>query len=353
MLSEVPKTMSTPSWADPFEAELGRLPEKLRRFFLSRGVRTEDEARDLVQETLLRVLQRVSRGEPLESPEAYSLGVAKNVFFEYCRRVQRANKHEGLSGVLDLAATEDPLSDALSSSRKLILRKALELLPARMRVLLVRRFVEEVPSRTIAREEGITTDAVDMRVYRAKRELKKKMDSTAARSAVRAMREEERRNPSGRRGGPVSREPAVERDRIREYLLRSLADADRARFEESYFADDALLDRVEAEEDLLVSRLRPRAPLRRRPPPLRAGAHGDAVLPRARGDDDSSPPPHRARPGSPATRARPRALRRGSGLFPGRTGIVVAFALLGVAPPRVAPHGPPAEGAARRPFAPS
>jgi RNA polymerase sigma-70 factor (ECF subfamily) len=184
--------MSTPTWASPFEAELGRLPEKLRRFFLSRGVRTEDEACDLVQETLLRVLQRVSRGEPLESPEAYSLGVAKNVFFEYCRRVQRANRHEGLSGVLDLAGTEDPLSDALLSSRKLIVRKALELLPARMRVLLVRRFVEEVPSRTIAREEGITTDAVDMRVYRAKRELRKKMDSTAARSAVRAQREDER-----------------------------------------------------------------------------------------------------------------------------------------------------------------
>jgi DNA-directed RNA polymerase specialized sigma24 family protein len=44
-----------------------------------------------------------------------------------------------------------------------------------MRSLLVRRFVEEVPSRTIAREEGISTDAVDMRVYRAKRELKKRM----------------------------------------------------------------------------------------------------------------------------------------------------------------------------------
>jgi len=153
--------MSTPPWADPFEAELGRLPEKLRRFFLSRGVRTEDEALDLVQETLLRVLQRVSRGDhPLDSPEAFSLGVAKNVFLEYCRRVQRANKHEGLSGVLDLAGTEDPLSDALASSRKLIVRKALELIPARMRVLLVRRFVEEVPSRTIAREEGVTTDAV-------------------------------------------------------------------------------------------------------------------------------------------------------------------------------------------------
>jgi hypothetical protein len=51
----------------------------------------------------------------------------------------------------------------------------------------------------------------------------------------------------------VSREPAVERGRIREYLLRSLAESERASFEESYFADDELLDRVEAEEDLLVS----------------------------------------------------------------------------------------------------
>ena len=161
---------------DPFETELGRLPEKLRRFFLSRGVKSEDEARELAQETLLRVLQKASRGDALESPEAYSLGVAKNIFFEYCRRISKANTHDGLSGVVDLAGTENPLSDALVSSRRLRFRRALELLPERMRELLLKRFVEEVPSRTIAREEGVTTDAVDMRVYRAKRELKKRME---------------------------------------------------------------------------------------------------------------------------------------------------------------------------------
>lgn len=162
------------------DSELGRLPEKLRRFFLSRGVRTEDEARDLAQETLLRVLQRSSRGETLESPEAFALGVAKNVFLEYCRRVQKAATHDGLSGIVELAGVENPLSDALVSSRRLYFRRALDLLPERMRELLVRRFVEEVPSRTIAREEGITTDAVDMRVYRAKRELKRRMDESRA-----------------------------------------------------------------------------------------------------------------------------------------------------------------------------
>ena len=127
----------------------------------------------------------------------------------------------------------------------------------------------------------------------------------------------------------MSREPAVERGRIREYLLRSLADADRARFEESYFADDALLDRVEAEEDLLVS---------------------DYVLGRLSEEDR-----HRfekALMGTPYYRervetttrlrlriARDQGIRRlgrgpaqavGAGVFRGRTGAVVAFALLGV-----------------------
>ena len=171
----------TPSrFFDPLEAEIGRLPEKLRRFFLSRGVRTEDDARDLAQETLLRVLQRLSRGELLDSPEAFSLGVAKNVFFEYCRRVAKSHAHDGLSGAVELAGAEDPLTDALASSQAILFRKALALLPERMRILLVKRFVEEVPSRTIAREEGISTDAIDMRVYRAKRELKKRMDRERA-----------------------------------------------------------------------------------------------------------------------------------------------------------------------------
>ncbi len=166
-------------WNDPADADLGRLPDKLRRFFLSRGARTEDDARDLAQETLLRVFQRMSRGELLDSLEAYALGVAKNVFLEYCRRVARANSHDGLSGAVQLTALADPLSDALVSSRALRFRRALDLLPERMRKLLVRRFVEEIPSRTIAREEGISTDAVDMRVYRAKRELRRRMTTNS------------------------------------------------------------------------------------------------------------------------------------------------------------------------------
>lgn len=128
----------------------------------------------------------------------------------------------------------------------------------------------------------------------------------------------------------MSGETGVDRGRIREYLLRNLAEADRARFEESYFTDDALLDRIEAEEDLLVSDY----VLGHLPPEDRARFER-ALL---------ATPYYRERVET-TTRlklrlARDRGMRRlgrppapesaGGGLFPGRTGIVVAFALLGV-----------------------
>ena len=125
----------------------------------------------------------------------------------------------------------------------------------------------------------------------------------------------------------MSREPAVDRGRIRGYLLRRLGDDERQNFEESYFADDALLDRVEAEEDLLVT---------------------DYVLGRLSEEDRRrfeqallGTPYYRERVET-TTRLRRRiardqgvrklgrgaAPRPGGGLFPGRTGIVVAFGLL-------------------------
>ncbi len=127
----------------------------------------------------------------------------------------------------------------------------------------------------------------------------------------------------------MSREPAVDRGRIREYLLRNLAEADRSRFEESYFADDALLDRVEAEEDLLVS-------------DYVLGHLSDSD--RYRFEQALLGAPYYRERVETTTRLRRRIARdehvrtlaRGlpstaaSGLFPGRTGIVVAFALLGV-----------------------
>lgn len=138
-------------------------------------------------------------------------------------------------------------------------------------------------------------------------------------------------------------------EEIRNYLLRRMTETARTRFEAAYFADDALLDRVESEEDLLVSdyvlgkltesdrrlfegsllgtpyykdrvettsRLKQRLSMHsafdRRSRPSNAPVSPSAT-PRRRAED------------------RPSAARRAEErLFPGRTGVVVGFALLGL-----------------------
>lgn len=130
-------------------------------------------------------------------------------------------------------------------------------------------------------------------------------------------------------------------DRIRDYLLRRMSEEERAAFESAYFADDRLLDRVEEEEDGLVSdyvlgrltetdrrrfeesllgspyykervettsRLRQRLASHRAFDRRRKGTAPPRPLPARRASDDG---------------------RRSEGrLFPGRTGTIIAFAFL-------------------------
>jgi hypothetical protein len=115
---------------------------------------------------------------------------------------------------------------------------------------------------------------------------------------------------------------------IRDYLLRRMSETGRARFEEAYFTDDGLLDRIEAEEDTLVSDY-----------VLGKLAEGDRRL----FEDSLLGTPYYQERVETTSRlklqiAQNRAFRRPAApgasaaadnrLFPGRTGTVVGFAFL-------------------------
>lgn len=130
-------------------------------------------------------------------------------------------------------------------------------------------------------------------------------------------------------------------DRIRDYLLRRMSEEERAAFESAYFSDDRLLDRVEEEEDGLVSdyvlgrlpesdrhrfeesllgspyyreRVETTSRLRQRIAQHRAFDR------RGKGARPSRPLPNR--------RTQETGRQEPGRLFPGRTGSVIAFALL-------------------------
>ncbi|MEO6324478.1 MAG: hypothetical protein ABIT01_16625 [Thermoanaerobaculia bacterium] len=143
----------------------------------------------------------------------------------------------------------------------------------------------------------------------------------------------------------MSTAPAAQE--IRDYLLRRMSESGRTRFEAAYFADDALLDRVESEEDLLVSDYvlgKLTESDRRRfegslmgTPYYQERVETTSRLKQRLSQHRAFIRPSRAEmPAAPVygrrieDRSTRPALAPEDRLFPGRTGIVVAFSLLGL-----------------------
>lgn len=136
--------------------------------------------------------------------------------------------------------------------------------------------------------------------------------------------------------------PSVEE--IRSYLLHSMSETGRARFEAAYFESDALLDRIEEEEDHLVSdyvlgRLSEPDRIQFEKRLLGAPYYRQRVETTTRLNQKVRRPGLFERPrgrvpdpkgGFPSGRDRRPGRRQGVPLFPGRTGSLVAVALLTV-----------------------
>jgi hypothetical protein len=129
-----------------------------------------------------------------------------------------------------------------------------------------------------------------------------------------------------------ARTPELDPGQIRDYLLRRMPDSVRARFEEAYFRDDGLLDRIEAEEDVLVSDYvlgRLAETDRRRFEQSLLGMPYYQERVRTTSQLNLRVARLRFRPISrPA--ARSAAPPEADQLFPGRSGPAIAFAVLGV-----------------------
>jgi DNA-directed RNA polymerase specialized sigma24 family protein len=153
--------------ASPRETQLFQLRPRLVRFFSSRG--RAWKADELADDTILRVLLKLRKGESIDNLEAYTLGVARIVLLEELRR-----------------RTDDPLPDNIdrpspeseSSSTSDCLDRCLEALPAGARSLILRFYGEGqhgVPNKDVrkrlADDLGMTMNALFIRAGRLRREL--------------------------------------------------------------------------------------------------------------------------------------------------------------------------------------
>ena len=168
-----------------FRQLFDRHGEEIFRFFVRRGVPAED-ARDLTQETFVRVYQgmRGFRGD--SQPRTWVFSIAQNVFRNSLRH-DGASKRQGDEVPLETATSDDgpeqphsPLSDpfamTLARERQEALYRAIDDLPGRMRQCVIQRVVHGLKYQEIADTLHVSVDTVKSQLHQAKERLRRALD---------------------------------------------------------------------------------------------------------------------------------------------------------------------------------
>ncbi len=145
---------------------LGRKAELLR--FLSRRLPDEDVARDLAQDTYLRML-KFKKADQIRNLEAYLFRIAGNLVSEYwSSKSKRAAVEEEPTDFESLPGEQTPPDEALEKQRALeALQKAISLLPEVQQRVLVLHRRDGLTYDEIADELGISRDMVKKHLSKA------------------------------------------------------------------------------------------------------------------------------------------------------------------------------------------
>ena len=146
-----------------------------------RLVRKKSDADDLLQETCIRAIERLSELRESESVRPWLLTVLHNVFVDGSRRARRSPLADGHDRELaeSVCPVPNPEDSASMSQREERLHRAWSQLEHGHQVLLALR-AEGYSTGEIAKITGIPADALYARLYRARLALAQHLNSEAS-----------------------------------------------------------------------------------------------------------------------------------------------------------------------------
>jgi RNA polymerase sigma-70 factor (ECF subfamily) len=141
--------------------------------FCTRITQRHDVAEDLVQETLIEAWRRVDALRDPQAIHAWIFGIARHVCLRWLRRQRGEQAHlylppDDIGPSAEIAADFDLDVELERDELATLLDRALALLPADARAILVQKYVEESPHAEIAQRLGLSEGAVAMRLQRGK-----------------------------------------------------------------------------------------------------------------------------------------------------------------------------------------
>lgn len=137
---------------------------------------SHEEAEDIVQDTLIKVWNRRDEWQMLESIEAYSMTICRNLALDAIKK--KDNNNESLEQEMGETSdqTSDPHELMIRKDRVEMVKQLVNRLPEKQRSCLQLRDFEGKTYKEIAEILAITEEQVKVNIFRARRSIKQQFD---------------------------------------------------------------------------------------------------------------------------------------------------------------------------------
>ena len=151
------------------------LPLKNQLFRLAlRVTLNRFEAEDIVQDTLIKVWNRRSDWEDIDSIEAFSLTICRNLSLDRIKKKENDNNSlEDVKGVEPLSSS-NPQDRMIQADRVNLIRQIVDSLPEKQRSCMQLRDFEGKSYKEIAVILDITEEQVKVNIFRARQAVKQR-----------------------------------------------------------------------------------------------------------------------------------------------------------------------------------
>lgn len=156
-----------------FRNDVLPLKNELYRLAL-RITMNREEAEDIVQETLIKVWNRRNEWENIESIEAYSLTVCRNLALDAIKKMGNQVESIETIGIDSVDKSSTPYEQMMHKDRISLVRQLIDSLPEKQRSCMQLRDIEGKPYKEIATVLGITEEQVKVNIFRARQAIKQK-----------------------------------------------------------------------------------------------------------------------------------------------------------------------------------
>ena len=156
-----------------FRNDVLPLKNVLYRLALRITQRHED-AEDIVQDTLMKVWGKRDDWNDLESIEAYSLTVCRNLALDRIKRKDRQNETLDDIHLEQTATSANPYEQMLQKDRLQLVKRIVNALPEKQRTCMQLRDFEGKSYKEISTVMGISEDQVKINIFRARQAVKHK-----------------------------------------------------------------------------------------------------------------------------------------------------------------------------------